>query len=252
MSLGVSVPTLAVALMIIASWELSLRAQGVGPFGWLRRLPWGNPIFLSVAAAMVSALGGGVFANVVIQERIERLTGDTLTIPGYFHFLTLGTATLTFIAFLAYVMPALTGRGLKALSLLRASPLLVLVGVYIFGLAGAWAGYLGAPRRTLDFYEPMGAPEAWSKPLALMGVGGLLAVLGGASLLAAVYYSLLTPGGLSTQELPVLSLKPASIKHGAQRLPVAPFIVVSVLLAGIYAATILAAGLMESMPVRPG
>jgi hypothetical protein len=81
-----------------------------GLFGWIRLLPWNNPVMVAIGFATVNLALGGVFSMVLIQEKIAILLSDTLFVPGYFHFLTVGSISLTFIAALIYVIPSLTGH----------------------------------------------------------------------------------------------------------------------------------------------
>ncbi|NIP74208.1 MAG: cytochrome C oxidase subunit I, partial [Gammaproteobacteria bacterium] len=102
-----------VFLIIVASLESHARAQGGrGLFGWLRMLPWGNPAMAAMGMAVVNLALGGALSFVLIQEKLAPLLSDTFFVPAYFHFLTLGTVTLTLIAVLLYVVPGLTGRPL--------------------------------------------------------------------------------------------------------------------------------------------
>lgn len=249
LSLGVSLPTIAVALLILSSWEVSIRSElGLG-LGWVRRLPWGNPAFMAMSMGMVSALGGGVLANVVIQERVETLTGDTLVIPAYFHLFTIGAITLTYLGLLLYLIPGITGRGIAYVGLLRALPPVVVLGTYIFALGGVWAGYLGVPRRTLDFYPSAGTPSEWLIPLYLMGIGALIALLAGSLLYVLVALAAIRGGNVDPGSLETLDVgRPERVRVR----PVYAYLVIVSLLAGIYVATLLAYWVMESIPIDLG
>jgi heme/copper-type cytochrome/quinol oxidase subunit 1 len=60
--------------------------------------------------------------------------------------------------------------------------LLVMVGMN-------WAGLLGAPRKTFD--PALGdAASQWITPMNLMGLGGVVAVIGGAAFVVNVLWSL--------------------------------------------------------------
>jgi cytochrome c oxidase subunit 1 len=178
LALFISVPTIAVFLLIVASLQACAHGQGArGLFGWLHRLPWRNPSFAAIGMAAVCALGGGAIANVLIQERFAPLLSDTFAVPGYFHFFTAGTVTLTFLGALMYMIPALRGRRLPGLGLAVRLPYAQTIGVYLFGIAGVWAGYLGMPRRALEFDYGGLAPSTWKSLMAIVGIGGLLMVI---------------------------------------------------------------------------
>ncbi|MEE9268381.1 MAG: cbb3-type cytochrome c oxidase subunit I [Thermoplasmata archaeon] len=247
LALLISVPTIAVFLIIVASLQASANGQGArGLFGWLRYLPWRNPAFSAMALAWVAALGGGVVANVLILERVAPLLSDTFAIPGYFHFLTIAV-TLTFIGALIYMIPALTGHRLWMPSLARALPFVLIAGVTLFAVAGTWAGFLGVPRRTLEFDYGGAAPSSWAPLMTAVGIGGVIMVAAG-----VVYVSILAitalrdmRSGLRVEDWPVASFRVEdSVGQSAWFGPAA----VAVLVAGMYVVTILAFRLMRSLP----
>ena len=163
LSLFVSVPTLTAFLVIVSSLELATRAKGApaGLFGWIGRLPWGNPAFSAMGVAIVSTLLGLVFAFVLIQEKFAPLISDTVFVPGYFHFFAVGAVTETFLAGFLVIIPALTGRAVWRPRLMAAMPWLVLAGLVIFGACGMLAGLQGVPRRTFNIAYDGAAPAGW-------------------------------------------------------------------------------------------
>jgi cytochrome c oxidase subunit 1 len=175
LSLFVSVPTLTAFLIIVASLEVHARAQGGrGLFGWLRLLPWRHPSMAAIAVAVLSMGLGITFAFVLIQEKLAPLLSDTFFVPGYFHFFTLGTVSLTLLAAFAFVLPAIGGRPLWRPGLLRCMPWLAFAGLLIFGAAGVAAGYLGVPRRVIDVAYQGQSPELWQGLMATVAVGGAI------------------------------------------------------------------------------
>ncbi|AGA33221.1 Cytochrome c oxidase (B(O/a)3-type) chain I [Thioalkalivibrio nitratireducens DSM 14787] len=173
LSLFVSVPTLTAFLIIIASLEMYARGQGGrGLFGWLRLLPWRHPAMSALGVGVLSMGLGIVFAFVLIQERLAPLLSDTFFVPGYFHFFTVGTVTLTLLAALTVMLPALGERPLWRPGLLRWMPWLVFAGLLVFGADGAVAGYLGVPRRVIDVAYQSEAPMLWQGLMLVIAVGG--------------------------------------------------------------------------------
>jgi cytochrome c oxidase subunit I len=200
LSLFISVPTLLVFLIIVASLEVHARARGArGLFGWMRELPWGNPAMSAIGMAVLAAAMGGAFSFVLIQEQLAPLLSDTFFVPGYFHFLTVGTVTLTFLGALTYVLPALTERPLWRPHVLARLPYLVAAGLALFGTAGVIGGYLGVPRRAIDVSYLGTAPEVWAVLMAMVGIGGTVMAIG---LLAYLF-------GLIRTAVPVLRIRPA-------------------------------------------
>jgi cytochrome c oxidase subunit 1 len=200
LSLFIGVPTVLVFLVIVSSLEVHARAYGArGLFGWIRKLPWRNPAMAAMGMAVINLALGGTFSFVLIQERLAPLLSDTFFVPGYFHFLTVGTVTLTFLAALCYVIPGLTGRALWKPGLLTVLPYLATIGLALFGASGIIAGYLGVPRRVLDVSYAGAAPGVWQT--LMIGVGAGSALMGLA--LFIYFYGLfrtLLPGTL--QPLP--------------------------------------------------
>jgi cytochrome c oxidase subunit I len=191
LSLFVSVPTLTAFLIIVASLEIHARAQGArGLFGWLRLLPWHAPAMHAMAVAMLSMGFGLALAFVLIQERLAPLLSDTFFVPAYFHFFTLGTVSMTLLAALAVVLPALGGRALWRPALLRALPWLAFAGLLLFGAAGIAAGYLGVPRRVMDLGYQGQAPALWPALMAAVALGGSVMAAGLALLAGGIALSL--------------------------------------------------------------
>ena len=179
LSLFVSVPTLTAFLIIVASLEVHARAQGGrGLFGWIRLLPWRNPAMAAMGVAGLSMGLGLVFAFVLIQAQLAPLLSDTFFVPGYFHFFTLGTVSMTLLAALSVVLPAIGGRPLWRPELLRWMPWLAFAGLLVFGAAGITAGYLGVPRRVMDVSYQNQAPALWHGLMTTMAIGG--AIMAGA------------------------------------------------------------------------
>lgn len=173
LSLFVSVPTLTAFLIIVASLEVHARSRGAtGLFGWIGMLPWRHPAMAAIGLAVVNMGFGLALAFVLIQEKLAPLLSDTFFVPGYFHFFTVGTVSLTLLATLAVMLPALAGRELAWPVLLRAMPWLATTGLLAFGGAGVAAGYLGVPRRVMDVTYGGEAPALWQSLMAVVGIGG--------------------------------------------------------------------------------
>lgn len=191
LSLFVSVPTLTAFLIIVASLEVHARQHGGrGLFGWIGLLPWRHPAMAAIGVAVLSMGLGLVFAFVLIQGELAPLLSDTFFVPGYFHFFTVGTVSLTLLAALAVVLPAIGGRSVWRPDLLRWMPWLASAGLLVFGIAGIAAGYLGVPRRVISVAYQGQAPALWQGLMAGVGVGGTLMALALAVFAAGVAVAL--------------------------------------------------------------
>ncbi|MCC7482147.1 MAG: cbb3-type cytochrome c oxidase subunit I [Hyphomicrobiales bacterium] len=252
LSLFISVPTIAVFLVIMISLEAHARAQGArGLFGWLRAVPWHEPAITAIGWAVVNLALGGIFAFVLIQERLAPLLSDTFFVPAYFHFLTIGTVTLTLLAAFAWAIPAVLRKTLLAPALLRALPAGLTFGLALFGGAGMAAGLNGMPRRVLDPSYDGAAPQLWAAMSPLIAAG---AVIMAASL--TLYLLILAASALGTvkQEFaaPSSSARPEgnvmAIGQSAWTAPLA----ITVLVTGMYVATLIAFAILRALPLVAG
>lgn len=250
LSLFMGLPTVLVFLVIVVSLEVHARANGGrGLFGWMRMLPWDNPAMAAIGMAVVNLALGGAFSYVLIQERVAPLLSDTFFVPGYFHFLTLGTVSLTFIAILTYVIPVLTGHALWRPAVLVKAPYIITFGLSIFGAAGIAAGYLGVPRRLFDVSYEGSAPALWEPLMAGVGVGSVFMTAGLAIYVYGLIRTLVGPVRATEAEttgLPAVSW--AGVAVSRQSAWVGPLSVV-VLIGAMFVFTIVAFEVMESLPV---
>lgn len=242
--------TVLVFLVIVISLEVHARANGGrGIFGWMRMLPWDNPAMSAIGMAVVNLALGGVFSYVLIQERVAPLLSDTFLVPGYFHFLTLGTVTLTFIAALTYVIPGITGRDLWRPKVLAKLPYVMTVGLLIFGAAGITAGYMGVPRRVFDISYEGAAPALWEPLMIGVGVGATFMTIGLAVYVYGLVRMLVGRAGAAdagTAEVPMVSW--GGVVVGRQSAWVGPLSVV-VLIGAMFAFTVVAFEILESLPI---
>jgi cytochrome c oxidase subunit 1 len=247
LSLFIGVPTVLVFLVLTASLELNARKQGArGLFGWIGKLPWRHPAMAAVGASVVNLALGGAFSFVLIQEKLAPLLSDTFMVPGYFHFLTIGTVTLTFLAGFVVALPTLGNRPLAAPAWLVRLPWLATFGLAIFGAAGVAAGYLGVPRRTISVAYDGLAPPVWSALMAGVGTGAAIMGLGMIAYVAIVAASLLLRPRAEI-DLPVAAWG-GDGTVAAERAWTGP-LAVFVLIAAMYAFTALAFNLMQALPV---
>lgn len=249
LSLFISVPTVAVFLVIVVSLEAHARARGArGLFGWVRVLPWREPAMTAIGMAVINLALGGTLAFVLIQEQLATLLSDTFFVPGYFHFLTVGTVSLTLLAALVRIVPALAGRPLAAAPLLRILPYVVTAALVVFGLAGMTAGLTGMPRRVLDASYDGAAPAAWLALSAAMGAGATVMAAALLVYVAALGATLVAPAGRAEAAMPAIDLSApgaAVLRQAAWTGPLS----IAVLVIAMYAMTVVAFGLLRALPV---
>lgn len=170
-------PSTLTAFTVIASMERAGRLKGgKGLFGWLTKLPWGDPSVTAQLLAGILFLFGGIGGLTNASYNINLVIHNTAWVPGHLH-LTVATAvTLSFMGITYWLVPYLTGKRLWDFKLfgVKGSVLqswLWFVGMAIFSNAMHVVGLLGAPRRTPLGLAPY-VPEEWSGHLLRVGVGG--------------------------------------------------------------------------------
>lgn len=152
---GLGLPTIPLALLAAGAL-----LGGRGP------RPWGTPLFSGSILSFFLYAMGGVMAILGFRQ--------DLRVPAHYHGM-VGAVTLAYMG-LAPTLLELTGRRPWKAWLTRLQPYLYGIGVITIMLALHWAGSMGAPRKTFGF--------TWANARAivamnLVGIGALLAILGG-------------------------------------------------------------------------
>ena len=171
-----------------AGTELGMRLRGAtqGLFGWLKRAPWGDPGFSSLAfSIVVFGFVGGITGVTFGTEQINIIAHNTLRIPGHFHATVVSGTAMAFMGITYYVIPLIFRREIAFYRLAKIQPYLFAIGMLIFSMAMTFAGTFGVPRRHWDigFTQALFQPEftpAVNLIIGVMAVGGLIAIVGGA------------------------------------------------------------------------
>ncbi|HEY0782461.1 MAG TPA: cbb3-type cytochrome c oxidase subunit I, partial [Thermoanaerobaculia bacterium] len=169
-------PSLLTAFTVIASLETAGRLKGArGLFDWLGKLPWGDPLFASIALAMLTFALGGFGGAINAAYAMNGMVHNTSFIQGHFH-LTVGTAVaLTFLGTCYWLLPRLLGRELKFRRLAQAQPYLWFFGMMMFSLSTHVTGLQGMPRRVFSVaYQGAAVAGTWKGLTALSAVGGVV------------------------------------------------------------------------------
>ncbi len=174
-------------LTVPGSIEVAQREKGhsKGLFEWLRKAPWGNPVFSGMFLSLVGfGFIGGISGVVMGAEQINFLIHNTIYVPGHFHgTVALGT-TLAFMALSLWLVPVLFRRELVWPKLAQWQPWLFGIGTALQAFFMMGAGTLGVSRRHWDMAFTGSAFE-WAYPgmaytmMALNGVSAIMAVAGG-------------------------------------------------------------------------
>jgi len=202
-------------LTVPGSIEVAQRLKGYnnGLFEWLRKAPWGNAPFVAIfLSIIVFGFLGGISGVMMGTEQLNLIIHNTLYVPGHFHATVATGTTLAFMGLTYFLIPVLFRRELAFGNLATWQ-------AYIFGLSMAGlslfmmgAGTLGAPRRHWDIsfagnaftYEFPGT--AWLM-LALMGICGLGALVGGAMYLLITVWSVFLGKRIQTPEFQHVSAR---------------------------------------------
>jgi cytochrome c oxidase subunit 1 len=176
----VSVPTLLTVFTICASVEIAGRLRGgKGAFGWLKALPWDNPMMLVIAFSFIMLGFGGAGGLINMSYQLNETIHNTQWVTGHFHLIFGGAIVIMYFAIAYELWPQLTGRAIGSLRLIRWQLWLWFIGMMVVTLPWHYVGLLGAPRRMAyyDYSNPAIAPQAvW---VAVSAFGGLILVISG-------------------------------------------------------------------------
>jgi cytochrome c oxidase subunit 1 len=213
-TMAVSFPSLVTAFTICASLEVAGRLRGgTGLFGWIRTLPWGNPVVSSALLAMLLFLVGGFGGAVNAAYILNSVVHNTAWIPGHFH-LTVGSAVaLTFMGTAYWLVPKMSGRELELGLLAKIQPYLWFVGMALFSFTTHIAGLQGLPRRVFETSYG-GAPqaEAWAWLTSVSALGGVTLFISAGFFVMVILGTLLA--GKRHEPAPIEYAEPLAVPEG--------------------------------------
>jgi cytochrome c oxidase subunit 1 len=212
----VSVPTLLTVFTITASVEIAGRLRGgTGALGWVKALPWHNPMMLAVAFSFILLGFGGAGGLINMSYQLDFAVHNTQWITGHFHLIFAGAIVIMYFAVAYDLWPHLTGRALVQGSMMKAQLWLWFLGMIILTFPWHVVGVMGMPRRMayFDYTNPEIAPQAIT--VILSAIGGLMLVISGVLFLLV----LLRGHRGSVVELPAFRFSEAV--HPVGRVPVA-------------------------------
>jgi cytochrome c oxidase subunit 1 len=195
-------------LTVPGAIEVVQRKKGFthGLFEWLRKAPWGNPVFSGMFISLIGfGFLGGISGVIMGVEQINLILHNTIYVPGHFHATVVVGTTLAFMSLTYFLVPVLFRRELAFPGLAKWQPYVFGLGMSAVALFLMGAGTLGVPRRHWDIsfagnalaFEYPGA--AWLM-MALMGVTGFVAILGGAMYLLVTVYSVFLGKRIATPD----------------------------------------------------
>jgi cytochrome c oxidase subunit 1 len=174
----VSVPTLLTVFTIVASVEIAARLRGGrGALGWVKALPWDNPMMLALAFSFVMLGFGGAGGIINMSYQLNETVHNTQWVTGHFHLIFGGAIVLMYFMVAYDLWPQLTNCRPLPQHLIRAQVWLWFVGMMVLSMPWHWVGLLGMPRRMAyyDYTHPALHPQAWTVTASTLG--GLLLVI---------------------------------------------------------------------------
>lgn len=203
LTFGVFFPSMVTAFSVIAALESGGRAAGGrGLFGWIPRLPWGDPSVAAQLLAMLVFTLGGATGLINASYTMNMVVHNTAFIVGHFH-MTVGAAvTLSIMGICYWLVPYLTGQALWGRRLALTQAWLWAIAMLIFARGQISGGLEGMPRRTMIGVATYHPPE-WYLSNLLTAVGGTLLVLSGLLFFLVVAGTLALAPPRAVVEIPV-------------------------------------------------
>ena len=170
-----------------AGIEMGQRLRGYtrSLFEWLKKAPWSDPGFSGMALSIVIfGFIGGITGVTIGTEQINIIVHNTLRVPGHFHSTVVGGTALAFMAVTYYVLPLIFRKRVALWGLAKIQPYIFGLGIVILSMSMIFQGIFGVPRRHWDVSFSNAPFQVEYHPAvqlfqATMGIGGLLAILGG-------------------------------------------------------------------------
>jgi cytochrome c oxidase subunit 1 len=185
MTAMVSIPTFLTVFTIVASAEIVGRLRGgAGPFGWVKALPWSNPMMLAVTYAFVMLGFGGAGGLINMSYQLNETIHNTQWVTGHFHLIFAGAIVIMYFMAAYELWPQLRNAAPLSARLIRIQLTLWFAGMMILTLPWHLVGLLGMPRRMAyyDYTNPALQPQAIT--VTISTIGGLLLVISAGLFLA--------------------------------------------------------------------
>ncbi len=173
-------------LTVPGAIEAAQRKKGFnkGLFEWLRKAPWGNPVFSGMFLSLIMfGFLGGISGVMMGTEQLNIIIHNTIYVPGHFHGTVVVGTTLAFMAFSYWMVPTLWQKEMVFPKLAKWQPYLFGLGMGMVSVLMMGAGTLGVPRRLWDMSfsdatMPYEFPAAAFLMMGLNGVFALVATVG--------------------------------------------------------------------------
>ncbi|HUL64136.1 MAG TPA: cbb3-type cytochrome c oxidase subunit I [Burkholderiaceae bacterium] len=174
----VTVPTLLTVFTIVASVEIAGRLRGgKGALGWVKALPWDNPMMLAVAFSFVMLGFGGAGGIINMSYQLNESIHNTQWVTGHFHLIFGGAIVIMYFMIAYELWPHLTRCAPLPQAIIKLQLWLWFVGMLVLSMPWHLVGLLGMPRRMAyyDYSNPALQSQAWT--VTASTIGGLLLVI---------------------------------------------------------------------------
>ena len=212
-----SVPTVLHAFALAGALNATVTASyRTSLFGWIKRIPWGNPAISATVLSLVSLAYGGALAQPLTTLQPNLNYHNTLWAAAHFHLTVVGSTTIAFMGLFYYILPLLISKKLYSIKISKIQLYMFFIGILILTTGMVLAGYYGDPRRTF-MSSDLGLPF-WSSYTFLLASGGLIAIAGGImfvfNMIATIFYK--GKGGEAFEGMMVkFEIKNTPTKNGA-------------------------------------
>jgi cytochrome c oxidase subunit I len=171
----VAIPTLITGFTVIAAMEIAGRLRGgKGLFGWLKTLPWHEPMVLAAGLALLMLTIGGFGGVVNASYAMNTMVHNTMWVPAHFHLIFAGTTIIMYFAIAYHLWPKMTGKALFSRRLANTQLWLWFAGIVLLTIPWHYVGLLGMPRRTAFMPYDAEFVAPWMTSVLVMAVGGLV------------------------------------------------------------------------------
>ncbi|MBF0563592.1 MAG: cbb3-type cytochrome c oxidase subunit I [Alphaproteobacteria bacterium] len=200
-------------LTVPGAIEAAQRKKGYnkGLFEWLRKAPWGNPVFSGmILSVFMFGFLGGISGVTMGVEQINLIIHNTIYVPGHFHGTVAVGTTLAFMGVSYWVVPFLWQKELFMPGMAKLQPYMFGFGMGFLSLFLMGAGTLGVPRRhwDMDFADAVLNYKFPAAAHLLMGLSGVAAIVGS---IGALMFILVIVGTILFGKPKVLKAAPATV-----------------------------------------
>jgi cytochrome c oxidase subunit 1 len=157
----VSVPTLLTVFTIVASVEIAGRLRGGrGLFGWVKALPWDNPMMLAVTFSFVMLGFGGAGGIINMSYQMNETIHNTQWVTGHFHLIFAGAIVIMYFMIAYDLWPQLTRCAPLPTGLIKAQLWLWFTGMMVPSTPWHLVGFGMLRRMAHDYSYPALQPRA--------------------------------------------------------------------------------------------